>query len=314
MNEIKKYKNGPCSGCHNLGPCEEDCIVMIRSRKKYPNFVRGEDLANEICIGCKKHIRYHFGQKEYRCYEKDTPKENSYTISLELSRLQNIIDDQAEKIEQLELKFVFTENIILESELIASKLRKIEPSIELGLTRLERLDKIVKRVKDCDEKIKALGKCIDIGHSYNDGPTCNKCGHYGPGDKEHKLTLEIKNLKLDAGRYSELIQTNVDMNQHSANRLLEHLEKISETLFCKIPCSPESSCGECGTIRGGVCTGCIARDAIKEYSKDNIFRDVADINNVSLDEFKEAFKLIVPAQGYGRSGWVLPKKEIIYKK
>lgn len=43
--------------------------------------------------------------------------------------------------------------------------------------------------------IEDLKKCIEEGHDYSDEPTCNRCGHYGPGDREHQLQLKIQELQ-----------------------------------------------------------------------------------------------------------------------
>lgn len=34
-------------------------------------FKRGVDPANEVCLGCGKHIRHHYGLQEYRCYPRE---------------------------------------------------------------------------------------------------------------------------------------------------------------------------------------------------------------------------------------------------
>lgn len=39
-------------------------IVFMNTKK----FIRGQDPVNETCLGCGKHIRYHYGGTEYRCY------------------------------------------------------------------------------------------------------------------------------------------------------------------------------------------------------------------------------------------------------
>ena len=41
------------------------------------------------------------------------------------------------------------------------------------------------------------------------------------------------------------------------------LYEISELLPCARPCREPKTCGECGTQRGGICCGCIARVALQ---------------------------------------------------
>lgn len=39
--------------------------------------------------------------------------------------------------------------------------------------------------------VEQLKQCIESGHDYQDEPTCFRCGHYGPEDREHVLRLQV---------------------------------------------------------------------------------------------------------------------------
>lgn len=38
-------------------------------------------------------------------------------------------------------------------------------------------------------------KCIKDGHNYGNEPTCSRCGHYGPGDFQHKLQQDNREMQ-----------------------------------------------------------------------------------------------------------------------
>ncbi len=45
----------------------EDDLRFYRQKRR---FHRGDDITNEVCLNCNKHIRNHYGGTEYRCHPK----------------------------------------------------------------------------------------------------------------------------------------------------------------------------------------------------------------------------------------------------
>lgn len=68
---------------------------------------------------------------------------------------------------------------------------------------------------------------------------------------------------LDVPETSALLDMVRDL-QGEVQRYKKGLVEVSEILPCEVRCRPQTECGECHALMGGVCCGCIARDALGE--------------------------------------------------
>lgn len=88
---------------------------------------------------------------------------------------------------------------------------------------------------------------------------CRECGM----DMGRPFTRSIRcDVCFTADRYETRI-TGLEAERDAALRRCGELERglreISDLLPCRTPCKPATKCGECNSVRGGECTGCIAR-------------------------------------------------------
>jgi hypothetical protein len=97
-----------------------------------------------------------------------------------------------------------------------------QADLELIRTREELLEETAEILRTTEQelgelngKLDDLRMCIEGGHDYGSGPTadeiCYRCGHRGPGDREHALRLGNEQLKAMCETwqkaYNELWQT-----------------------------------------------------------------------------------------------------------
>lgn len=76
-------------------------------------------------------------------------------------------------------------------------------------------------------------------------PTCGQCG--SPMSFESFVRVNVSRRR----------------RRKKIEYLRAALQEISDMLSCDVPCEPVIECVTCGIKRGGLCAGCIARNALE---------------------------------------------------
>ena len=73
METFRRSQDDP-NLCRCLEPADAHGASWECPTQPNQVFARGADPANETCLKCGKHVRYHYGGTEYRCFPRPEPE------------------------------------------------------------------------------------------------------------------------------------------------------------------------------------------------------------------------------------------------